>query len=71
MAHDEYVLSSIALLMLTQAAHGGDGVRVAAVVEPAQDEGRGAVLLPDGIRGALVRVLQLRIHEVRHELHGA
>ena len=42
---------------LTQAAHGGDGVRIAAVVQPAQDEGRGAVLLPDGIRGALVRIL--------------
>ena len=42
---------------LTQAAHGGDGVRFAAVVQSAQDEGRGAVLLPDGIRGALVRIL--------------
>ena len=42
---------------LAQAAHGGDGVRIAAVVQPAQDEGRGAVLLPDGIRGALVRIL--------------
>ena len=57
------------LKFLTKASYGGDGVRVAAVVQPAQDEGRGAVLLPDGIRGALLRILQLRIHEERYELH--
>ena len=58
-------LFSPRLTTVVQAAHGGDGVRVAAVVQPPQDEGGGAVLLPAGLRGAFVRVLQLRIHQGR------
>ena len=64
---DPKQLFSVRLTTVVQAAHGGDGVRVAAFVQPAQDEGRRAVLLPDGLRGALVRVVQLRIHEGRRK----